>query len=413
MKRLVVLGGGTAGTRAANKLRRRLDRHRWQITLVDVDDAHLYQPGLLFVPFGLQHAAGLLKSRQRFLADGVDFRIGRVDRVDPETCEVIFTDGTWLVYDYLLIATGTAPRPERVPGMVGELWRERVFDFYTVDGATALARALGGFDHGRLVVSLTDPAIKWPVAALEFALLAESHFRQRGIRDRVEIVYTTPGPGAIGAPGCPDELDLLLNERKIALEAEFAVGRIDDQAGSLVAGDGRRVPFDLLVTAPPHAGADYVARSEIGDELNYVPVDPRTLLSDKIENIFAIGDASDVPTWKAGSAAHFAVDVLAENFPEYAAGRPMTAIFDGHADCFVETGDGKGLLLDFNYETGPLAGAYPVPGLGPFGLLRESSVNHWGKLASRWMYWHGLLPGHPVPLPDRMPMAGKQRPPGG
>lgn len=410
MKRLLVLGGGTAGTMAANKLRRRLNRNEWEIILIDSDDAHLYQPGLLFVPFGAQEAADLVKSRQRFLAAGVELRLREVDRVDPDTCEAIFTDGTWMVYDYLVIATGTSPRPERVPGMLGELWRERVFDFYTLDGAKALAEALSGFDHGRLVVNLADLTIKWPVGPLEFALLAESHFRQRGIRDQVEIVYVTPGSGAIDVPACRGELDLLLNERKIALEAGFAIERIDNEAATLVARDGRQVPFDLLVTAPPNAGADYISRSEIGDELNYVPADPRTLLSEKIENIFVIGDASSIPAWKVGSVAHFAVDVLAENFPEYVAGRPMAVSYDGHTDCFIETGDGRGLLLDFSYETEPLAGSYPVPGLGPFSLLRETPVNHWGKLASRWLYWHALLPGRPVPLPDRMPMAGKHQP---
>jgi sulfide:quinone oxidoreductase len=230
------------------------------------------------------------------------------------------------------------------------------------------------------------------------------------MRDQVEIVYVTPLSGAFTKPVASAQLGSMLIERKIALETDFLVERIDDEAQALVSYDEREIPFDLLVTVPLNMGADYVARSGLGDELNYVAVDKHTLLSRAHDNIFAIGDASNIPTSKAGSVAHFSVEVFARNFCQHVAGQPMTGSFDGHANCFVESGDGKGLLIDFNYDTEPLTGAYPVPVVGPFGLLRESACNHWGKLAFRWMYWHVLLPGRPIPLPARMSMAGKHRP---
>jgi len=141
-----------------------------------------------------------------------------------------------------------------------------------------------------------------------------------------------------------------------------------------------------------------------------VPVDKHTLLSRAHDNIFAIGDASDIPTSKAGSVAHFAAEFLAGNFCQHVAGQPMTGSFDGHANCFIETGDGKGVLIDFNYDTEPLPGKYPLPVVGPFGLLAESARNHWGKLAFRWLYWNMLLPGRSLPVPAHMSMAGKQHP---
>jgi sulfide:quinone oxidoreductase len=188
------------------------------------------------------------------------------------------------------------------------------------------------------------------------------------------------------------------------------VERVDDEHKALVSYDEREVPFDLLVTVPLNMGADYVARSGLGDELNYVPVDKHTLLSTKYDTIFAVGDASDIPASKAGSVAHFAVDLFVENFVAHTAGRPMPHSFDGHANCFVESGDGKGLLIDFNYDTQPLPGKFPVPGVGPLSLLKETRANHLGKLAFRWIYWNVLLPGRYLPLPDRMSMAGKQVP---
>ncbi len=410
MRRLLALGGGTAGTMVVNKLRRRLDRTQWQITVVDRDDEHLYQPGLLFVPFGGYRRDQLVKPRERFIADGVQLVLGDIDRVDPVAGTAILSDGRELGYDFLVIASGVSPRPDQTPGMLGPLWRRGIYDFYTLDGASALAEALETFDHGRLVVHIVDMPIKCPVAPLEFAFLVEAYLRQRGRRDRVEVIYATPLPGAFTKPIASARLGSMLDERKITVESDFLVERVDNETRTLVSYDEREIPFDLLVTVPLNMGADFVARSGLGDELNLVPVDKHTLLSTRYDNIFAIGDANNIPTSKAGSVAHFSVEVFADNFCQHAAGRPMTGRFDGHANCFVESGDGKGLLIDFNYDTQPLPGTYPLPVLGPFELLKETARNHWGKLAFRWIYWHLLLPGRPIPLPAHMSMTGKHQP---
>jgi len=329
MRRLLVLGGGTAGTMVANKLRRRLDRAQWQITVVDQNDAHLYQPGLLFIPFGGYSPEQVVKPRRQFIGAGIDLVLGEIDRVDPEANVVLLADGQRLGYDYLVIATGTSPRPDQTPGMLGPLWRHSIFDFYSLDGATALAGALAAFDGGRLVVHIVDMPVKCPVAPLEFTFLAEAYFRHRGMRDRVEIVYATPLSGAFTKPIASAQLGTMLDERKIAVESDFMVERIDDDTKVLVSYDEREIPFDLLVTVPLNMGADCVARSGLGDELNYVPVDKHTLLSKAHGNIFAIGDANNIPTSKAGSVAHFSTDVFTDNFCQHVAGQPMTGSLTG------------------------------------------------------------------------------------
>ena len=406
MRRLLVLGAGTAGTMVVNKLRRRLDKADWHIAVVDQTDRHFYQPGFLFVPFGVYSPDEVVKPRQRFIPGGVDLVYGEVDRVVPDANEVLLADGRRLPYDYLVIASGVQPRPDQTPGMLdGGQWRESIFDFYTYDGAVALAKALDRFDGGRLVVHIVDMPIKCPVAPLEFTFLADAYFRSRGMRDRVELVYATPLPGAFTKPIASKHLGAMLEERKISLETDFLVERIDGK--TLVSYDEREIDFDLLVTVPLNMGAEFVARSGLGNELNLVPVDRHTLLSKAYPNMFALGDASDIPASKAGSVAHFSVEIFTDNFVQHVRGEPMTGRFDGHANCFVESGDGKGLLIDFNYDTEPLPGRYPIPGIGPFSLLEETTVNHWGKLAFRWMYWNLLLPGRPIPLPAHMSMAGK------
>ena len=407
MKKLLVLGAGTAGTMIVNRLRRRLDAGDWKITVVDQDDVHHYQPGYLFLPFGTYTPEQVTRARHVTLPDGVDFVIGDVDRVDAQNRTVALTGGRTLDYDYLVIASGTTPRPDQTPGMLDSQWRRSIFDFYTFEGATALAQALREFDHGRLVVHITDMPIKCPVAPLEFTFLADAWLRERGVRDRVEITYVTPLPGAFTKPICSSTLGYLLDERKIALETDYLVERIDVETKALISYDEREVPFDLLVTVPLNMGADFVARSGLGDELNFVPVDKHTLQSKADPHIFAIGDASDIPASKAGSVAHFAVEVFTENFLELIDGKPMTGSFDGHANCFIESGDGKALLIDFNYETEPMAGKYPLPIVGPMSLLKETKANHLGKLGFRWVYWNVLLPGHSMPVPTHMSMLGK------
>jgi sulfide:quinone oxidoreductase len=414
MKRLLVLGGGTAGTIVVNKLRKKLDRSEWAITIVDRDDDHLYQPGLLLMPFGVYEPEELVKPRERFFPTGVDYVRAGIDRIEPTANRVHLEDGRILDYDYLVIASGSSPRPDQTPGMDDPaVWRKSVFDFYSLEGSTALRDKLRTWEGGRLVIHITEMPIKCPVAPLEFAFLSDAFFAEKGMRDRVEIVYVTPLEGAFTKPTATKVLGGMLDERKILLESDFMIERVDAESQAIVSMDEREIPFDLLVTVPLNMGADFIARSGMGDELNYVPVDKHTLLSREYPNVFAVGDASDIPASKAGSVAHFSIDLFADNFVEHVEGRPMTELFDGHANCFVESGNGRGLLIDFNYDTEPLPGVFPYPVVGPMRLLKESRLNHWGKLGFKWVYWNLLLRGRWLPIPSRMSMAGKRLQPAG
>jgi sulfide:quinone oxidoreductase len=410
MRRLVVLGAGTAGTMIANKLIKRLPAGEWSITVVDRDDVHDYKPGYLFIPFGVYRREDVRRTSHAHLADRVDLMFGEVERVDAEGRRVLLTDGRVLAYDNLVIASGSSPRPDQTPGMLGPEFHKSVAEFYTLEGAEALAEQLRDFTGGRLVVHLTELPITCPVAPLEFTFLVDAYLRERGIREVTDLVFVTPLDGAFTQPVASRALGEMLKNRGIFVESDFMIESVDQERKVIVSFDEREVPFDLLVTVPVNMGADFVARSGLGDELNYVPVDKHTLLSTGHANIFAVGDASNIPASKAGSVAHFAVEVLVDNFLEHVAGLPMTGSFDGHANCFVESGDEKALLIDFNYTTEPLPGSYPLPHIGPLSLLKETRANHLGKLAFRHIYWNVLLPGRPVPLPAHMSMAGKQVP---
>ncbi|MCU0281994.1 MAG: NAD(P)/FAD-dependent oxidoreductase [Acidimicrobiia bacterium] len=409
MKRLLVLGAGTAGTVVVNKLRPRLDPAEWQITIVDQSACHHYQPGYLFIPFGIYRRHDVEKPRRDFIPAGVDMVMGEIEAIDPERQRVSLAGGRALDYDYLVIATGTHPTPSQTPGFEGEAVGSSIHQYYTLDGAVALYERLKSWEGGRMVVNIMEFPFKCPVAPLEFTFLADWWFREHGRRDKVEIVFATPMSEVFTKPVAARHLTGVLQSKDINVETDFYVERIDADAGALVAYDGRELPYDLLVTVPVNMGAEVIARSGLGDELNHVPVDKGTFLSTKHPNIFALGDAAALPTSKAGSVAHFSVEIFAENFPRYAEGLEMLERFDGHANCFIESGFGKGLLIDFNYDTEPLPGKYPLPGIGPFSLLQETVTNHWGKMMFRWVYWNLLLRGREIPLPSEMSMYGKER----
>ncbi|MCB0970081.1 MAG: NAD(P)/FAD-dependent oxidoreductase, partial [Acidimicrobiales bacterium] len=378
MKQIVILGGGTGGTLTANRLRKEHPADEVAITVVDQDDRHLYQPGLLFVPFGMADPDEISRPRGRQLHNGIDYVVSPIDRVDLEANQVHLADGDPLGYDVLVIATGAVLAPEETEGLTGPGWMEKVFTFYSLEGATGLADALASFEGGRLVIDVVEMPIKCPVAPLEFCFLADAYFHHRGIRDQVEIIFATPLDGAFTKPVASSRLGGMLAERGIELVTEFNTGEVDGEGGKLISWDEREVPFDLGVVIPVHNGADYVARSEgLGDELGFVPTDESTLQSKAAPNVFAIGDATALPTSKAGSVTHFEGEVLVENINRFLAGEELDASYDGHANCFIETGFGKAMLIDFNYETESLPGKYPLPGVGPFSLLKETEINHW------------------------------------
>jgi sulfide:quinone oxidoreductase len=415
MQRIVILGGGTAGTIMANRLARlnrsALRAGQMELTVVDRDDSHVYQPGLLFIPFGKYTSQALTKNRQTFFPSAAKYIRTGVDHVDIDGRMVVLENGQHLDYTVLVIASGCHVAPEETDGMLGPGWQEKVFDFYTLEGALALREALAKFPGGRLVVNISEMPIKCPVAPLEFAFLADAYFTDRGMRDKVDIQFVTPLDGCFTKPIATRELSHLLDEKKINVVIDFNTSRVDGAAGVLESWDGRTVPFDLLVTIPVHKGADFVGRSTgLGDDLNFVRTDPKTLQSLASPAIFVIGDATNVPASKAGSVAHFESEVLAPNIQRFLQKQPLRANFDGHANCFIETGHAKALLIDFNYDVEPLPGHFPFA-TGPMSLLKESRINHVGKLAFRWVYWNMLLPGHDIPfVGTQMQMRGKRRP---
>jgi sulfide:quinone oxidoreductase len=371
MKTLLILGAGTAGTLTANRLQKRL--REWKIAVVDEDPARYYQPGFLFLPFGIFSRTDVVKLRRHFISNGVDYLCAEVDRVQAEKNRVLLRSGEHLDYDVLIVATGVKIAPEQTEGMLGNDWHTRIYDFYTFEGASSLQEALRAWNGGRLVVHITEMPIKCPVAPLELAFLADSWLKDRRLRHKTEIVYATPLSTAFTKSIAAALPAHVLEQKDIKVVTDFHVGYVDSDRHKIVSWDAKEVDYDLLVTVPKNAGDVAMGRSGFADELNFVATN-HTLQSKHHPNIFVLGDATDLHSPKSGLVARFQTAVLTENILHYIKGEPLESQFDSHF--------GAAFPTDEKLETAEKK--YPLPVLGPFSP--EPHFDHFRELAFRWIY---------------------------
>ena len=411
MKELLILGAGTGGVVAANMMVHKLNLKEWRITLVDRASSHIYQPGLLFIPFrlyGYDSADDVVRGIQSPIPKNVRLVAGDVKNIDAENKQVE-TDSGKYQYDWLISSLGCRLAPEEIEGMQ-EAMGNGVHTFYDLEGAIRMQTALDNMEKGRLVIDMAEMPIKCPVAPIEFAFLADYYFHMKGVRDQVDITLITPYEGAFTKPNANRVLSGIAEEKGIEIIPNFALERVDGENKSIHSFEGQAVEYDLLCAIPPNLGPQVLDDAGLSDGTGYGLTDPRTLKSRKADFIYFLGDNSNVSASKAGSVAHFEAETVVENLLREMDGKQPLQSFDGHANCFIESGYHKALLIDFNYDMEPLEGSFPLPYVGPFSLMEESYINHMGKIAFKWIYWNMLLPGHlpNVPLlPSHMSFVGK------
>ena len=408
---VLILGDGIGGIVTANLLLKKASKKdlKLKIRLVGNSPMHTYQPGFLFLPFqkpGYKSLEDIQKPNAGLIASGIGYICENITGIDTGQRQVT-TDHQTLSYDWLVLALGCRTLIEEVDGLP-EQWGKSVHGFYTPDSALRLAQALDAFNGGDLVVNVAELPIKCPVAPIEFACLAEHYLVQRGIRDKTNITLVTPLDGAFTKPVCNAVLTDILVEKGINVVPNAPLDRVTDRA--MYCPDGQEVPFDLMVTAPPHEGSELIDDAGLGDGLGFGRTHRHSLKSTEADRIFLVGDNNNVPTSKAGSVAHFQADVVVDNILREISGKEAEPHADGHANCFIETGYNKAILVDFNYDIQPVPGKFPLPVIGPMTLLKESYLNHLGKLAFKHIYWHVLLPALPIPMVgSRMSTLGKQK----
>ena len=378
-ERVVIVGGGTGGSVLANDLADRLepelDAGDVEVTLVNDGPDHVYKPVWLYVPFGQREPADGRRRLDELVDDAVDLRIDRVTDIDTEAKRLRFGDGPSMDYDRLVLATGSTLEPERVPGLA-----EGGHDYYSESGATDLREELLEFTEGELVLSVVGTPHMCPAAPLEFVFMADDWFRQRGLREDVDITYTYPIQRVHGNPHIAEWAKPIMDERDIAVETFFNAESVDPDAETVTSMEGTELDYDLLVTIPPHGGVDLIEEAGLGDD-GWVDVNKHTLEAEAADDVYALGDTAATGVPNAGSVAHYQAGVVGRRLASEIRGRPATARYDGKTLCFIETGMDAASYVEFDYENPPA----PAP---------PSQKLHWSKLAYNESYWltaRGLL----------------------
>jgi len=377
-KHIVIVGGGLAGTIVANGLCRQLGEQlrsgEARITMIGNTDTHMYQPGLLYVPFGKIREAELFRNQRKVLDRRVTFTIDAATNIDVDNNRVTCESGKNYDYDYVVIATGSRIRPDNIPGMEeGAHW------FYDLDGARKMRDALRDFEGGKIVVNVNAPH-KCPVAPLEITFMLRDYMAGRGLLDKTEITYTYPIGRLHALEPVANWTVPEFDKYGIKSETFFNTKEVDPAAKTITSEEGSTLPYDLLVTIPPHSGAQVILDSDLGAG-GWVPTGKETLLRDGSTNVFVVGDTTNIPISKAGSTAHFEADTIIDNLASLVMEGQWARNYDGKVFCFVETGMSTGTYVWFNYTT--------PPNPGP-----PSQMLHWFKLAYNRLYWlsaRGLL----------------------
>lgn len=329
MKNLVILGHGTGGTIIATKMRQRLPEKDWQITVIDRDWQHHYQPGWLFIPFGIYTPEDCVKPKAKYVPNGVNFVLDEITEIDPVGKQVRTKRDTY-PYDWLVVATGCRIVPEEVEGMAEGMGHD-IHNFYTQEGTVALHDKLKYFDRGRVVVNIAELPFKCPVAPLEFAFMADWFFTKNGVRDHIEIELVTPLSAAFTKPVAAEALGHICEQKNIKVTPNFQIGQVDTGNKLIKSFGSEEVPYDLLVAIPPNFGAQIIIDSGMGDPMGYVDTDHNTLKAKNYDYIFVIGDATNVPTSKAGAVVHYEADTIVQNLMREIDGQPALPSYDGHA----------------------------------------------------------------------------------
>lgn len=383
MERILILGGGVGGTLTANllarKLRKQIDRGDVEVAVVDATGAHVYQPGFMYIAMGGERAEKLEKRERALLDDRVRLFIGTVSRVDEEAKTVLIEDGTALPYDHLVLATGARILPEAI-----EHFTTEAHHFYTADAALRLRKALDAFTGGKIVIGIASMPYKCPPAPLEVAFLIEAELRERGLRDKTEMHYASPIGRAFTIESVSEMATPILEEKGIELHTFFNVEAIDPERKVVQSLEGEELPYDLLVLVPPHKGQQFLMDSGLAPAPGgWLPTDRFTLRVGGRPNVYALGDATDLPLSKAGSTAHFEAPVVVEAIAAAVEGRVPSgkhASYEGNVMCFFEVGDGKGTLLRFDYDHPPKP---PKP----------NAIWHLGKIVFNKTYFHTVPKG--------------------
>ncbi|MCF6191810.1 MAG: FAD-dependent oxidoreductase [Candidatus Hydrothermae bacterium] len=343
---ILILGGGSGGLVAANKLAKALRGRGHTITVVDRSPYHYFQPSFPWVALGFKEPEEVRRPLHNLEKKGVRFLQDEVEAILPEDKQVRLKENGTLAYDYLVVSLGAELGPDLMPGF------HLAHHPWSVEGALKMREALTNFEGGRVVISVSGPYYRCPPAPFEVAGQLDFNFKARRIRSKTEIVVAHPNPAPLAGmgPAISGLIMEILRNKNVRFEGNFNAERIDPERKILLARDGRELPFDLLVMVPPHRPNRLVQQLGPTTPQGFPVVDPETFRSVKYPEIFMIGDmvnpSLNLPP--AGVVAHFQAEFVANEIVAEVKGAYIGESFTPVAMCIMDFGDDAVLpMCDF------------------------------------------------------------------
>jgi sulfide:quinone oxidoreductase len=349
-------------------LRDKIREDEVRITLLEPNTLHYYQPAFLLIPLGLMDDAEAYRPLSTLIPDGVRWIREKAKYIDPEN-RVVRYDGDEIEYDYLIISTGAQLDYSCIPNL-----REYSYNFYSYKDVLRLKEAINRFNGGTIVVGVAGVPYRCPPAPIEMILLLEDYYRKLGIRGEIDLKYIFPLPRVFPIEGVSEIISPIFEERGIETHLMFNLEDIDGEKKKLISLEGEEIKYDLAILIPPHKGADVIIESGLGDRGGWIPTDRYTLNMKGYDNVYIVGDASDLPISKAGSVADFEAEIVTKRITEDMEGYEPRHIYDGKVMCFVVTGIGEATTLVFDYENPPRP-------------HQPNFACYWMKLIYNKLYW--------------------------
>jgi sulfide:quinone oxidoreductase len=353
------------------------------VILIERERQHLFQPSLLWVAVGDRRPGQIQRPLDRLARRGVELVNATVEAIDPSR-RIVTAGGREHSGDAVIVALGAELAPESIPGLA-----DGGHNLYTLSGASAILGALKSFRGGRVAVLTAAPAYKCPAAPYEAAMLVEAWLRSQGQRASTELDFyaAEPGPMGVAGPAVSAAVRQMVESRGIRYHPEHQVVNVDPGARILAFANGTTAGYDLLIYVPPHRAPPVVRHSGLAPEGGWVGVD-RGTFETTVPGVYAIGDVTTVPLAmgkplpKAGVFAHRQAEVVAANIAALWTGSGARRTFDGHGECFLETGNGRAGFGAGNFY------AEPVPQIA---LKAPNRFWHWGKVVVEWKWLQGWL----------------------
>lgn len=390
MKKVLIIGGGTAGISVAARIRLRMPQV--EVTVLEPSDKHYYQPLWTLVGGGIFPKEKSMRDEASVIPNGVSWKMDAAEKIDPIAKSVTTKQGETLSYDYLVVATGLVCNWSDIPGLAEAIGTKQVCSNYSYQHVDYTWETIQNFKGGRAVFTHPSGAVKCGGAPQKIMWLAEDWWSREGIRAKMDLQFYLALPNLFAVEKYRKTLEDEVARREIHCSFEKNLIALDPDKkeaifADLKGGQDERVSYDMIHVTPPMGPPAFLKNSDLVNSDGWVEVDSSTLRHVKYADVFGIGDVSSLPTSKTGAAIRKQAPVVAANLEALIKGDEPSAVYDGYTSCPIVTARGRLILAEFGYDKEPQE-TFPFD---------QSKPRYSMYFLKKWLlpifYWNGMLKG--------------------